>query len=535
MKKYISFIAIFAALILAAPVLAQSFEIISNAPTQAEANFDYEYQVEVNNPNNINLTYGLAQSPSGMTINQDGLISWTPTNTGDFDVSVYIEGNGNNDTVRNYQNYTVTVTSQPGELEADVARLGGTNQDRGVTTTLPYEIRNTGSQPITNLEIEFLNVASRYQATASAPSSIGANSEVTADIDVFVPRDERSGDKSIGQVRITGESAGESLSITRDLRLTAENNLAIDRVEVYVDGRRQTFTSSPGVVDRDLRIDSEIEIRVRVENRDLNLDMRNVELELLSDSLRDADGRTDSISRIRSDRREELRVTFSLDPRRVDVRDSPFVLDMFVNARDDDNARHSDRFELDFDIEQNTRDLRFVDRRVSPTNVLCGQDVVRFDFDVLNTGLRDLDRAILNLQIPDLDIDEEVRNIEIDEGDTERVRVSAQLPEERSEGNYFVESTLRTRPGDSVTDIDTYTLRVEECIEEEEEPEPTPPPTTTPTQPVQPTPPPTVTPVDRSTGTPLGLEEDQYVVVLLVLILVLAIILIALAVKVIVN
>lgn len=539
MNKLISFIAIFAAILLAAPVLAQSFEIISDAPTQANLEFEYEYQVEINNPNNVSLTYGLQQNPSGMNINQEGLVTWTPTNTGDYNVSIYIEGEENNETLRSYQNYTITVVSQPGSLSADTASVGGSDQERGLTATLPYEITNTGSQPITNLQIEFLNVASDYEASAIAPSTIAANSEVTADIDVFVPLDERSGDKSIGQIRITGESAGESLSLTRDLRLEAENNLVIDRVEVYVDGRRETFSGSSGFVDEELELDSEIEIVVRVENRDLDIDMRNVELELFSDSLRDADGRTDSVSRIRNDRSEELQVTFTLDPRRIDTRDSPFIIDLFVNGRDDEDARHSDSFELDLELEQETRDLRFIDSSVSPTNLLCGQDVVRFDFEIRNTGLRDLDRGVLELRIPNFNIIESVRNIEIEEGDIETVRISAQLPQERSEGSYFVETFLRPRIGDSDSDTDAFTLRVEECSEEEEEQEQeeetTQPPVTTPTQPVQPTPPPTVTPVDRSTGAPLGLEDDQYVLVLLVLILVLAVILIALAVKVIVN
>lgn len=540
MKKLISFITIFAVFILATPVLAQSFEIISSAPTQAQLNFEYEYQVEISNPNNVNLTYGLEESPQGMLIDQDGLITWTPTNTGDFNVSVYIEGQENNNTLQSQQNYTITVISQPGELEADVANIGGSNQERGVTATSPYEIRNTGSQPITNLEIEFLNVASRYDASAIAPSSIAPNSEITADIDVFIPTDERSGEKSIGQIRVTGESAGESLSLTKELRLEAENNLIIDRVEVYVDGRRDTFSGSSGFVDDELELDSEVEIRVRVENLDEDLDMQDVDMELFSDSLRDADGRIDSISRIRSDRSEELTVVFSLDPRRIDTRDSPFIVDIFVDGIDEENARHSDNFELEFDLDQDTRDLRFVDRQVNPSNVLCGQDTVRFDFDVRNTGLRDLDRAVLELQILDLDIRENVRNIEVEEGDIETVRISAQLPQERSEGSYFVEAMLTPRLGDDESDVEAFTIRVEECLEDENDetttPPTTPPPTTQPQPPsTQPLPPSDAVVVDRSSGAPLGLDDEQYVLLLLILIFILAVILIALVITVLVR
>jgi len=66
--------------------------ITSGAITSAEPNTLYQYQVAASDPDaGASLTYGLAASPSGMTISSSsGLISWTPATTGDFPVNVTV-------------------------------------------------------------------------------------------------------------------------------------------------------------------------------------------------------------------------------------------------------------------------------------------------------------------------------------------------------------------------------------------------------------------------------------------------------------
>jgi len=67
-------------------------EIISTPLLSALINEDYEYQIQINDPDSDAFYYVLSNHPDGMNIDEDGLITWLPTSTGvynDIQVSVY--------------------------------------------------------------------------------------------------------------------------------------------------------------------------------------------------------------------------------------------------------------------------------------------------------------------------------------------------------------------------------------------------------------------------------------------------------------
>ena len=65
--------------------------ITSNAPTTAQFNATYSYQVTTDQPSGTQLHYQLAQGPAGMTVNEDtGLLTWVPDQTGNFDVTINV-------------------------------------------------------------------------------------------------------------------------------------------------------------------------------------------------------------------------------------------------------------------------------------------------------------------------------------------------------------------------------------------------------------------------------------------------------------
>ena len=73
------------------PLKNQSPIITSTPITLAEVDELYTYQVEATDPDGDTLTYSLDVKPSGMTINSaTGLIKWTPTAKGDYDVVVKV-------------------------------------------------------------------------------------------------------------------------------------------------------------------------------------------------------------------------------------------------------------------------------------------------------------------------------------------------------------------------------------------------------------------------------------------------------------
>ncbi len=80
--------------------------INSNPITSSLEGVPYTYDVEATDADGDTLTYSLTSSPAGMTINaSSGVISWTPSTVGDYDVTIEVTDGGSFDT----QSFTITV------------------------------------------------------------------------------------------------------------------------------------------------------------------------------------------------------------------------------------------------------------------------------------------------------------------------------------------------------------------------------------------------------------------------------------------
>jgi len=73
------------------PPTNQAPTITSTQITAATVDELYTYDVDAADPDGDTLTFSLTTKPTGMTINSTtGLISWTPTSTGDYEVTVRV-------------------------------------------------------------------------------------------------------------------------------------------------------------------------------------------------------------------------------------------------------------------------------------------------------------------------------------------------------------------------------------------------------------------------------------------------------------
>ena len=87
--------------------LLNSTPVIESDPiSTAKEGAVYTYGVEATDPNGDILTYSLTVSPSGMTISSTtGVISWTPTTAGSFEVTVEVSDESKSET----QSFTIIV------------------------------------------------------------------------------------------------------------------------------------------------------------------------------------------------------------------------------------------------------------------------------------------------------------------------------------------------------------------------------------------------------------------------------------------
>lgn len=96
------------------PVPTNQTPIITSTPiTTATVGAAYTYNLTATDPDGNTLTFSLTISPTGMTINSSsGLINWTPTAAGDYNVMVKVSDNGS--PVKSItQSFTIHV-GQPG-------------------------------------------------------------------------------------------------------------------------------------------------------------------------------------------------------------------------------------------------------------------------------------------------------------------------------------------------------------------------------------------------------------------------------------
>jgi len=81
--------------------------ITSTPPTDATKRYEYAYQCTAEDVDNDTLAFSLPVKPENMTISTTGMVSWTPSQVGDYDVSIAVSDGNATDC----QNFSINVTS----------------------------------------------------------------------------------------------------------------------------------------------------------------------------------------------------------------------------------------------------------------------------------------------------------------------------------------------------------------------------------------------------------------------------------------
>ena len=120
--------------IVAEPVFNPLFDdtnpyITTEAVTSVLLGETYEYDVnalDLDGNDGLSLVYSLSTYPTDMTMDSEGLIQWTPTELGDFDVVVEVEDNDGNVVT---QEFTITVTENNAPVITEIADQTATEGD----------------------------------------------------------------------------------------------------------------------------------------------------------------------------------------------------------------------------------------------------------------------------------------------------------------------------------------------------------------------------------------------------------------------
>lgn len=439
---------------------AAALQITSQPVTTASVNAQYSYQVQTDAST---ATYQLLQSPSGMSVATNGQITWTPSQTGAYDVTVQATNASNTSDTAN-QTYQISVAEPtPGQFQANTLDLGDNDAERDQTYQATYTVQNTGGQDINGFNTTPQNVNADYELTATPTlTTVPAGGSTDVSVSYFIPEDADTERTRIGSLRLTGQTTGSQVQLSRDITLAAQNGLNIDEVEVAGDE-----VDNGDELDEELEISDDVEIVATVENILDDIDIEDVEMETNSD-FDPADNLNDETD-IDAGDDEEFSVEFTIDANDIDIEDAPFEVQLDFEGEDENGAEHTEAFDFEFDLDVDDEDLRILDafgqsEGVQSETLRCGQTSTQYSFDIRNVGEDDLERATVGFDSSALDIDRLLPSFEIDTGDTETIDQRFNFRERPESGTYYIDISVYPDRGDSQTsDVDTLILNVPEC------------------------------------------------------------------------
>jgi len=237
--------------------------------------------------------------------------------------------------------------------------------------------------------------------------------------------------------------------------------LKIDRVRMTCDAKTTTINDESSV---EMSPGQTCELSIRVKNNHPTYDMEDVEVEVESKNS-DVDGGSDSISKISDGSTKEVVIPIKVE-KDADVRD--VEIEIVVDGEDESGKKYSDSLEFNVEIVKKSHDMKISKVLTSPSNLnACTNTRVDVTVAVENAGDRDEKRVAVELNVPGLNFIKKLSDIEVDEGDEERVTFTVPLSR-LAKGAYkgtakvFYDNIV-------VSEQKEVTINVQGCEDEEQE------------------------------------------------------------------
>ncbi len=323
--------------------------------------------------------------------------------------------------------YSFTVANP---LSVSVTSIEKTIED-GQDVDVTFTITNSGSTALTNvafspsllpLDDDDDEITLTYDPATIATLASGGSTSVTLNIDVENGYDVDQVTDTI--VVSTTEGPSVSVPLTVNVRPLACEEGDVGDLSITIDEPDN---------DDEFEQGETIGLEIEVENNgDNDMDII-VEAVLWNTDENEAAG---SVESDEENVDEDDQHTFDLDlviDGDIDEDDDYTIFIIAYDDSNDDEQCISD--DVSVDIEEQDYFLVIDEARVTPSSVQCG-GTVQFAVDVDNQGAKDLDEVFARVLQDALGIDVQSSTVEIKDGDSHVLRVSAQIPEDANSQTY---------------------------------------------------------------------------------------------------
>jgi hypothetical protein len=219
---------------------------------------------------------------------------------------------------------------------------------------------------------------------------------------------------------------------------------------------------------KDIKPGTSMSLEVEIENlfdKDSNL---RLDVDATIDCPRDLEvyDDTDSVVVYEDDQNYAV---FDIEFEEDEVTDTTYTCTITVSAKDDNQAEHSESWDIRFKVEKERYEISIRDFILSPSTLACNENSFTGNVLIKNTGSYSDNKVKLEITLPKLNIIEEYSNIDLDETDDIRRIVQIRLPENTKPGTYEVIAKTYAR-GTILSKTETKTITVPNCNPVEPEP-----------------------------------------------------------------
>lgn len=180
-------------------------KITSSPLTEAVKDKLYSYQVKVLNQENDKLVYSLTQGPVNMVINQNGLLTWTPKETGRYCLALKVAEESTYEKYSDSQNFCLEV-SDAEEVALKFSQLNLLSEivSAGDNAQLAVTLLNDGKKDLEDLKITTLiyDLGLRKSTTTF---DLDRNDKVYKQLLLEIPADVEPGEYELRIVASNGE------------------------------------------------------------------------------------------------------------------------------------------------------------------------------------------------------------------------------------------------------------------------------------------------------------------------------------------